>query len=142
MTSQESRGPNGFQAAAPPPKTADRHLLERRMGKKVEESGWEGNAKLLNDPALGQLQFPAGVISGTVSPHSEKPPLPHATGHSPYDISSLHDVTNTGLSHWTMSFTKTCTVLFLLTFHSYHLARPLTHFMAPKLCSHRRLRAL
>lgn len=79
MTSQESRGPNGFQAAAPPPKTADRHLLERRMGKKVEESGWEGNAKLLNDPALGQLQFPAGVISRTVSPHSEKPPLTQAS---------------------------------------------------------------
>lgn len=66
-----------FWVASFPPKTANRHLLERLVAKKVEESGQKGNAKLLKTPALGQRQFPAFLRDG-VSLHSKKPPLTQA----------------------------------------------------------------
>ena len=61
----ESRGPDEFWAAASAPNTADRHLLERPVGKDVGESGSAAVSCRRDLRDGGSL-------------HSEKPPLTQA----------------------------------------------------------------
>lgn len=87
----ESRGPDGFWAASSAPNTEDRHLLERPVGKEVGESGSAAvscRRDLRDGGSLHSEEATAdpGILLRAASP-------------SPCGISSLSDVTNTGLSH-------------------------------------------